>query len=135
MRNDSLRVSTVLHARPKEVYAAWMSGKKHGEMTGGAAKISERVGGRFAAWDGYIEGKTLELAPGKRIVQSWRTSEFSSDDPDSRLEVTFAEAKGGTRITLKHTNIPPGQGAGYKKGWIEFYFTPMKKYFAGKQDR
>ena len=50
-------------------------------MTGAAARIAGRVGAAYSAWDGYIAGKTLELAPGKRIVQSWRTTEFASDDP------------------------------------------------------
>jgi activator of HSP90 ATPase len=107
-----------------------MSGKGHGEMTGSSAKVTARVGGKFSGWDGYIEGRTLELEPGTRIVQSWRTSDFSADEPDSRLEVVLAKTKGGTRITLKHTNIPAGQGAEYRKGWIDFYFKPMKKYFA-----
>jgi hypothetical protein len=29
---------------------------------------SPRVGGKFTAWDGYIEGITLEMEPDKRIV-------------------------------------------------------------------
>jgi activator of HSP90 ATPase len=134
MKTDSLKVSTVLPAAPKEVYAAWMSGKGHGEMTGSSAKVTARVGGKFSAWDGYIEGRTLELDPGARIVQSWRTSAFSADEPDSRLEVLLAKTKGGTRVTLKHTNIPAGQGAEYRKGWIDFYFKPMKEYFARSRD-
>jgi uncharacterized protein YndB with AHSA1/START domain len=130
MKSDSIKVSAVIPAAPKDVYAAWMSGKGHGAMTGSAAKITARVGGKFTAWDGYIEGRTLERKPPSRIVQAWRTTDFSPDEPDSRLEVLLEEAKGGTRVTLRHTEIPSGQGAGYRKGWIEFYFQPMKEYFS-----
>jgi activator of HSP90 ATPase len=35
----------------------------------------------------------------------------------------------GTRVTIIHSEIPAGQGEGYKKGWKDFYFKPMKKYF------
>ncbi len=126
MKTQSITVSATIPAPPKRVYEAWMSGKEHGAMTGGQAKVTARVGGKFSAWDGYIEGKTLELEPNKKIVQAWRTSEFPQDAPDSRLEITLKREKSGTRITLRHTEIPSGQAAGYKKGWIDFYFKPMK---------
>ena len=66
-------------------------------MTGAKAKASKKVGAAFSAWDGYIVGKNVELVPGKRIVQSWRTSEFGPNDPDSTITVTLApiaEARG-----------------------------------------
>ena len=123
-------MSAVVAAEPKAVYAAWMSSKGHGEMTGSGAKITAKVGSAFTAWDGYISGKTLELEPGSRIVQSWRTTDFESNEPDSHLEVLLEKAKGGTKVTLVHTNIPAGHGPEYRKGWLDFYFKPMKDYFA-----
>ena len=45
------------------------------------------------------------------------------------LEVILEEHKGGTKVNLKHSNIPKGQGKGYKKGRIDFYFRPMQEYF------
>jgi activator of HSP90 ATPase len=130
MKADSIRMSAVVAAEPKAVYAAWMSSKGHGEMTGSGAKITAKVGSAFTAWDGYISGKTLELEPGSRIVQSWRTTDFESNEPDSHLEVLLEKAKGGTKVTLVHTNIPAGHGPEYRKGWLDFYFKPMKDYFA-----
>jgi len=132
MKSDSIKMSAVIPAEPKTVYAAWMSSSGHGAMTGSGARITARVGGAFSAWDGYISGKTLELEKGSRIVQAWRTTEFDADDPDSRLEVLLQEVKGGTKVTLVHTNIPAGHGEEYRKGWIDFYFKPMKEYFASK---
>ena len=99
-------------------------------MTGSAATVVAKVGGKYTAWDGYISGKTLELEPGKRIVQSWRSTDFAADAPDSRLEVVLSTAKGGTKVTLKHSDLPAGSSAEYRKGWIDFYFKPMKEYFA-----
>ena len=131
MKTDSIRLSAVVAAEPKAVYTAWMSSKGHGAMTGSGAKITARVGSAFSAWDGYISGKTLELVEaGSRIVQSWRTTDFESGEPDSLLEVLLEKARGGTRVTLVHTNIPAGHGAEYRKGWLDFYFKPMKDYFA-----
>ena len=34
-----------------------------------------------------------------------------------------------TRITLRHTDIPVGQGEMYREGWLEYYFEPMQQYF------
>lgn len=129
MKTDSIKVSAVIPAEPRTIFSAWMSSKGHGEMTGSSAKVTARVGSQFSAWDGYISGKTLELTPPTRILQSWRTTEFADEEPDSLLEVLLVETKGGTRVTLNHTKVPAGQGPEYKKGWIDFYFTPMKKYF------
>lgn len=132
MKNESVRVSAVIAAPVKEIYAAWLSGRGHAAMTGSPAKGTAKVGGKFTAWDGYIEGRVLELAPPSLIVQAWRTSDFPDDAPDSRLEVSLAPAKAGAKVTLKHTGIPPGQADGYKEGWIDYYFTPMKEYFSKK---
>jgi activator of HSP90 ATPase len=62
---------------------------------------------------------------------TWRTSEFSEDAADSRFEVLLEPAKGGTKVTFRHSDIPEGQGKSYEQGWIDNYFTPMKAYFGG----
>src|SRR6185312_599400 len=114
MATESIRVSAVVPARPGAVYDAWMSSVEHAKMTGGGAEIDPRVGGAHRAWDDYITGTTLELYPGKRIVQSWRTTQFPADAGDSRITVTFEDEGGHTRITIAHTDIPEGQGINYQ---------------------
>jgi len=132
VKKDSLRMSAVIAAAPRAIYDAWMSGKGHTAMTGSKASVTAKVGGKYTAWEGYISGRTLELKPGARIVQSWRSTEFGPDDPDSRLEILLEKSARGTKVTLVHTDIPPGQAASYRKGWLDFYFTPMKEYFSAK---
>jgi len=132
---DAIEVSAVIPADAKRLYEGWLDSKAHSDFTGGEAVIEPKVGGKHTAWDGYISGVTLALESGRRILQSWRTTEFPKDARDSRLEVLFAKAQGGTRITFKHTDIPPGQGESYKQGWDEFYFQPMKRYFSRKKPR
>jgi activator of HSP90 ATPase len=123
--------SAIIPAAPKQVYDAWLSSKGHTQMTGSMAKASARVGGSFTAWDGYISGKNLKLKPGKHIVQAWRTTEFAASDPDSQIEVLLEKAPRGTKLTLRHTNVPNGH-TGYRTGWQTHYFEPMKKYFKAK---
>jgi activator of HSP90 ATPase len=128
--SDSFEISTVLTASAQQVYEAWLSSDEHSAMTGGAAQIDPTVGGKFSAWDGYISGTTLELEPHRRIVQSWRTVEFPAEAPDSRLEILLEEIADGTRLILKHSEIPAGHGSAYESGWVDNYFDPMKDYFS-----
>ena len=57
------KLSCTLPASPEAVYDAWLDSAKHSAMTGAEAKIVNRVGGAYSAWDGYITGKTVELIP------------------------------------------------------------------------
>jgi uncharacterized protein YndB with AHSA1/START domain len=117
---ESIRVSAVLPASPRAIYDAWLSSEDHGRMTGDRAAIEPRIGGAHRAWGDYIWGRNLELEPGRRIVQSWRTLEF----------VTLEDEGGHTRVTIDHTGIPRGQGAQYESGWHDHYFEPMAAFFS-----
>ena len=129
--SEKFEISVVLPATPQQVYAAWLNSQAHSDFTGSVAEIEPRVGGKFSAWDGYLWGKTLELEPPRRILQSWRTSEFPEDAPDSRLELLLEAVPEGTRLTLRHSEIPAGQGDEYRQGWDDNYFQPMLIYFGG----
>lgn len=127
---DRFEISTVLPAAPEKVYRAWLSSEGHSAFIGAEASVEPRVGGSFSAWGDYIQGTTLELERNRRIVQSWRTVDFPPDSPDSRLEIVLDKVKGGTRLTLIHSEIPDGMGEEYHQGWVDNYFEPMKRYFA-----
>ncbi len=122
----------VLPASPGEVYDAWLSSEAHSEMTGGEAEMSDQVGAKFSAWDGYISGVNVELVPAKRIVQTWRTTQFGASDPDSTIEVTLAPDPAGCHLTLRHSGVPDGQTSYELGGWQNHYFEPMQVYFAAK---
>jgi activator of HSP90 ATPase len=129
------KLTDVIPATPSEIYDTWLSSRGHRAMTGGKAKQSTKVGASVTAWDGYISGKNLMLVPGKRIVQSWRTTRFTGEHKDSRITVTLKPLKDGTRITLVHSGVPDGQTSYEKGGWQSHYFEPMKAYFAKRRRR
>ncbi len=126
---ESLKMSITLPVKAEKLYKAWLNSKEHAAFTGGAAKVSAKVGGKFTAWDDYISGKNLELKANKKIVQSWRTSEFAEDAPDSTLEVSLEEKNGKTKLSLYHYDLQKGDAEKYRDGWRDFYFEPMKQYF------
>jgi activator of HSP90 ATPase len=126
---ETIQLSATLPASPEQIYRDWLSSTGHTAFTGSPAEVDPAIGGRFTAWDGYIEGTNIELEPYRRILQAWRTSEFPTGSPDSRLEVLLEAVEGGTRLTINHSHIPEGQGAMYAQGWQDFYFTPMRAYY------
>jgi uncharacterized protein YndB with AHSA1/START domain len=123
-------LTTVIPATPEEIYQAWLDSVAHSEMTGGDANISDEIGAEFSAWDEYIKGRNLELVPGERIVQSWRTDEYGDEHADSTVTITFEEMGDGTLLTLVHSNVPDDQKDYEEGGWESNYFEPMKVYFA-----
>jgi activator of HSP90 ATPase len=129
MKNE-FTVSAFLNAKPDVLFKAWLNSKEHSNFTGSPARISPKIGGKFTAWDDYISGKTIEMDPNMRILQEWRSTEFPENAPDSKIEITFKKVEKGTKLTLKHFDIPHGQAEEYKKGWKDFYFKPMKKYYS-----
>src|SRR5262245_58327249 len=106
MTRESIQVSAVLPASPQRIFEAWMSSDEHSRFTGGLAVVEPKIGGRHTEWDGYITGTTLALDPGRRILQSWRSSDFPDGSPDSKLEVMLEREAAGTRVTLSHSEIP-----------------------------
>ncbi len=127
----SFTVSETIPASAKAVYSAWLDSEQHAAMTDtGNAVASTIVGDSFSAHDGYITGKNVELVLYSKIVQSWRTTEFSDEEEDSILEVIFEDKDNATLVTLTHSNLPP-HGMQYESGWKAYYFEPMKEYFGG----
>ena len=123
-------LTTLIPASPQEIYEAWLDTVTHSEMTGVEALMSDEIGAEVSAHDGYITGRNLELVPGERIVQSWRTADFADEHGDSVIAVTLEDADGGALLTLLHSNVPDEQTSYERGGWQEYYFEPMKRYFS-----
>jgi len=122
-------VSEQIAAPPEAIYDAWLSSEGHTAMTGGRANVSAKEGAEFDAWDGYIHGKNLVLEPPTRIVQLWRTANFTDEHLDSQIEVLFEGNEDGTLVTVRHTSVPADQRGYEEGGWQKSYFDPMKEYF------
>ena len=125
-------VADVIPATPQQIYDAWLDSRGHADVTGGQpAQISAEPGATFTVWNGYITGRNIALERPRRIVQAWRTSKFTADDPDSQIEVLLEPVASGTRITVHDTNVPDGHTSYRDGGWQRSYFDTMKKHFGG----
>lgn len=128
---DAFQLEILVPAEPQRVFSAWLDAKEHAAFTGGGEAVVEGwAGGRFISWDGYIHGILLGVDAGARIVQTWRTSEFPPESRDSRLTIEFEPVRGGTKVRIRHSDLPPSQVKKYEKGWVEHYLKPLARYFA-----
>ena len=126
MENGTIKQTATFKVPPHEVYEALMDSAKHAKFTGGKARISREVGGKFNAFDGYSEGSNLELGPDKKIVQTWRASDW----PAGQYSTVTFELKAiekGTRLTFTQVGVPKEQFEDVAQGWKDFYWTPMKQ--------
>lgn len=130
MKKEALRVVTTVPVAPTTLYFAWLDSDQHSAMTGGAAKLSNDVGQKYTALNGYVTGKLITLDLGRRMVMSWRTTDFPRDAADSRVELHLEALGGSTRVTVIHTEIPEGQSEQYRSVWNDKYFTPMRNHFS-----
>jgi uncharacterized protein YndB with AHSA1/START domain len=126
---------TIKGATPAQVYQAFVDAKQHAAITGAPARGAAREGAKVSAFGGYITAHYLELDPGCRVVQAWRTSDFTEDAPDSLFDLTLAAVPGGTKVTLVHSDVPAGQADDYAHGWTEYYWQPLQKHFAALAGR
>jgi uncharacterized protein YndB with AHSA1/START domain len=128
MKTKNIEHTVLIRATPKEVYDALMNGKKHSQFTGEPAKIRAKAGAPFTCYGGYITGITLELKPGKRIVQAWRSEGW----PDAHYSiVTFAlsnKSGGRTQLRFTQVGVPANDYAKKNQGWRTHYWEPLKKF-------
>lgn len=128
--NDSIELSwTVSGVTAARLWSDWLTGYSHSAMTDADATGEAKEGSSFTAWGGYISGTVISLEPQRSFVQSWRTLDFKPDAADSRLEVSLADSPEGCVVTVRHSDLPEGDGPKYHQGWLENYAAPMAEYY------
>ena len=127
MKTRNIEHTVQIRATPGKIYDALMNSKKHSQFTGKAAKIRAKAGAPFRCYGDYIKGFTLELQPGKCIVQAWRSKHWPAGHYSI---VTFALAKksGGTELRFTQIGVPASDYAAKNKGWRTHYWEPLKKF-------
>jgi activator of HSP90 ATPase len=128
--SNKIQQEVVLKANAKKVYAALTESKQFSLMSGGApTEIGSEEGSSFSCFGGMITGRSVELVPGKLIVQAWRTKNW---EPGVYSIVKFELKSQGenTLLQLEHTGFPEGEESHLDPGWQANYFEPLKKYLA-----
>jgi activator of HSP90 ATPase len=126
MKTKTIRQSVTIKATPREVYEALMDSRKHSKFTGAKASISRKMGGKFKAYGDYISGMNLELVPDKKIVQSWRGSDWPKGHY-SKVTFSLKKVKNGTHLTFRQSGLPENYYKDINQGWRDYYWEPMKE--------
>ncbi len=120
------------NTKKESLFELYINARKHSLVTGSPAKISEKAGSSFTAFDGYITGKNIMILKNKLIVQLWRGSDWAKKDADSVFMISLDQNGKDAVLNMVHANVPDKQEADLSKGWKDFYWKPWKKYLAGK---
>jgi len=119
-------------ASPAAVFEVLTSSDKFAAMTGGrGADISSEEGGAFSMFGGDIKGRNVELVPGERVVQAWRSQAW----PEGVYSmVSFALSKNGdgTRVVFDQSGYPEEAHDMLEGGWQMMYWGPMSEMLSGK---
>jgi activator of HSP90 ATPase len=128
-RTPNIQQSVRFRTSPQALFDLYLDSKTHSRSTGAPARISRKIGGRFTAFGGKLEGKNLFLFPGRQIVQFWRASHWKKEDW-SILVLNFSRVAGGAQMDLVHVGVPPYDHKGVCQGWPKYYWRPWKKFFS-----
>ena len=126
MKTKTIRQSATFRASPHAVYEMLMDSRKHAKFTGEKASISRKVGGKFTAYAGYINGVNLDLLRDKKIVQSWRGTDWP-EGHYSRVTFSFEKVKDGTKLTFRQSGVPEKHYKDINQGWRDYYWMPMRQ--------
>jgi len=125
--SNSLRQEITIKASPKRIYDTLLDGKRFSEFSGAPAEIDARAGGAFSCFGGMITGRTIDLTPGRRIIQAWRAGNW----PDGAYSIVRFELEphgSDTKLILEHAAFPEGNAPHLESGWHKMYWEPLKKY-------
>jgi activator of HSP90 ATPase len=131
MEVETIHQSEYFTVSPGRFYKAFLNSDEHAIFTGAPASIDAVVGGSFSVFDGFATGQNVELEEGKKIVQSWRMEEIGWDENHySIVTLVLYPRNGGTLLEFTHSNVPADKVDALAAGWVDYYWEPMKSYFA-----
>jgi activator of HSP90 ATPase len=128
----TIRQQIQIPAKPIEVYQALVNAEQHADFTEARVTGKPRIGNKFTWLNGYAFGVFLDLEEGKRLLMEWQTEKWPSGARPSTLELVFSEIEAGTEVTLVQSGVPSEYAEILAEGWLEFYWTPLKRYFEKK---
>ncbi len=112
-----------IDAPPEVVYSHLVSAQGWTAWMGQFAELEAVPGGKFSVdVDGAaVRGTYLEVEPPHRVVVSWGIAGSADLPPaSSRVEFILTPVGAGTRLDLRHTDLPPTREAEHARGWTRF---------------
>ena len=122
MTDDNvIEISLYVAARPETVFPYFTDPSRYVLWMGSDATLDPVPGGvyRVRTSGGFeASGEFIELDPPRRIVFTWGWSHDPVPPGTTRVVITLAEEAGGTRVLLRHHDLPESdQRDHHEKGW------------------
>jgi activator of HSP90 ATPase len=139
--HDAIHQEVVFKATPSRLYQALTDAKLFDRVVvlSGAmttmqlghtpTQIDPAVGGAFSLFGGYITGRHLELSPGERVIQAWRSQSWPPHIFSIARFELIAEGD-GVRLKFDHTGFPTEEAVSLATGWRDHYWAPLTKLLA-----
>jgi len=125
-----LEVSVHIAANPDTVFAYFVDPARYIQWMGLDAILEAVPGGTYrVVMRGGVAamGEFVEVEPPRRLVFTWGWTDADTVPPGStRVVVTLDEEDGGTRVVLRHYDLPDDdQRAHHRAGW-ELYLDRLR---------
>jgi len=122
-----------INASPEAVYGVLTSSADFERMTGGrTAKISKEAGGAVSLFGGDIAARNVELLPGKRVVQAWRSKAWP-EGVYSLVRFELVPDGKGTKVVFDQAGHPAEAEQMLEGGWHQMYWQPMNAMLTDKK--
>lgn len=123
----TIKQKVKFRASPDQVFRWLADSKQHTKLTGQKAKIPRKLGGAFSTRGGYVHGILVDLVPGERLVQAWRTKDFPVG-VFSMASLQLSRTKdGGTALELTHRGVPKHLIPEIERDWRESYWERIRQ--------
>jgi uncharacterized protein YndB with AHSA1/START domain len=121
-----------IEASPAAVYGVLTNSDQFARMTGGrSASIAAEPGGAISMFGGDISGRNVELVPGRRAVQAWRSNAWP-EGVYSIVRFELTPAGKGTRLVFDQSGYPDDAHQMLEGGWPKMYWEPLNALLRGK---
>ena len=128
----TIHQEVTIAASPEAVYGVLTSAEKFAADDRRAkSEISQQVGGTISLFGGDISGRNVELVPGKRVVQAWRSQAWP-EGVYSIVKFELAAEGKGTKLVFDQAGYPEGAHDMLDGGWHQMYWLPMNAMLTGK---
>jgi uncharacterized protein YndB with AHSA1/START domain len=127
----TIKQKVKFRASPERIFRLLVDSKMHAALTGEKATIGRRVGDAFSTRNGHVSGIIVDLVPGERVVQAWRTRDFPVGIFSMATFQLCGTEDGGTELVLTHRGVPKHLIPAIEQDWRESCWGPIKERVGG----
>ena len=120
----------ILTAKPERVMQLLTDTGLIRSWSGGVAVLENKEGGRVEMFDGWVTGNIVKTGA-RELAYTWKTTEWPEGATASEVHYLLADDEAGTKVILKHSNLPDEEERkSHESGWTDYFFDPMEDYIA-----